>query len=84
MNRDVHMAANTYNIFYSLCHQEPNSPVGSPPHSPHGNGLDRAPSLRKEIPGSSNAGEAPSTPNPRSPTPGKAKDPAQVRWEVFR
>lgn len=59
--------------------QEPNSPAGSPPHSPHGNGLDRAPSLRKEMPGSSSTGEAPSTPNPRSPTPGKAKDSAQVR-----
>ncbi|TKS74555.1 Transducin-like enhancer protein 4 [Collichthys lucidus] len=57
---------------------EPNSPVGSPPHSPHGNGLDRAPTLRKELPGSSSTGEAPSTPNPRSPTPGKAKDPAQM------
>uniref|UniRef100_A0A674MWU4 Transducin-like enhancer protein 4 n=1 Tax=Takifugu rubripes TaxID=31033 RepID=A0A674MWU4_TAKRU len=46
--------------------QEPNSPAGSPAHSPHGNGLDRAPGLRKEIPGSSKAGEAPSTPNPRT------------------
>ncbi|CAG5861388.1 unnamed protein product, partial [Menidia menidia] len=49
-----------------------------PPHSPHGNGLDRAPTLRKELPGSSSTGEAPSTPNPRSPTPGKNKDPAQM------
>uniref|UniRef100_A0A674ML40 Transducin-like enhancer protein 4 n=1 Tax=Takifugu rubripes TaxID=31033 RepID=A0A674ML40_TAKRU len=44
--------------------QEPNSPAGSPAHSPHGNGLDRAPGLRKEIPGSSKAG--------------KAKDPSQM------
>uniref|UniRef100_A0A8P4G5W4 TLE family member 2, transcriptional corepressor b n=1 Tax=Dicentrarchus labrax TaxID=13489 RepID=A0A8P4G5W4_DICLA len=29
--------------------QEPNSPAGSPPHSPHGNGLDRAPTLRKDL-----------------------------------
>ncbi|PWA20856.1 hypothetical protein CCH79_00007197, partial [Gambusia affinis] len=62
----------------NLVVDEPNSPTGSPPHSPHGNGLDRAPTLRKELPGSSSAGEAPSTPNPRSPTPGKAKDPAQM------
>ncbi|MEQ2164244.1 Transducin-like enhancer protein 4, partial [Goodea atripinnis] len=61
---------------------EPNSPTGSPPHSPHGNGLDRAPTLRKELPGSSSTGEAPSTPNPRSPTPGKAKDPAQDQQEL--
>lgn len=58
--------------------QEPNSPAGSPPHSPHGNGLDRAPSLRKELPGISSAGEGPTTPNPRSPTPGKSKDSVQV------
>lgn len=67
----------TFNFFPSVI-QEPNSPAGSPPHSPHGNGLDRAPTLRKELPGSSGTGDAPSTPNPRSPTPGKAKDPAQV------
>uniref|UniRef100_A0A8C5EYE2 Transducin-like enhancer protein 4 n=1 Tax=Gouania willdenowi TaxID=441366 RepID=A0A8C5EYE2_GOUWI len=45
--------------------QEPNSPAGSPSHSPHGNGIDRAPTLRKEPQGSSNTGEAPSTPTPR-------------------
>uniref|UniRef100_A0A8D3CLP3 TLE family member 2, transcriptional corepressor b n=1 Tax=Scophthalmus maximus TaxID=52904 RepID=A0A8D3CLP3_SCOMX len=62
-------------IPFAFVLQEPNSPAGSPPHSPHGNGLDRAPTLRKELPGSSSTGEAPSTPNPRSPTPGKGKDP---------
>uniref|UniRef100_A0A8C6Q4G9 Uncharacterized protein n=1 Tax=Nothobranchius furzeri TaxID=105023 RepID=A0A8C6Q4G9_NOTFU len=62
--------------------KEPNSPAGSPPHSPHGNGLDRAQTLRKELPGSSSTGEAPSTPNPRSPTPGKTKDSAQVRPSI--
>ncbi|KAI3368273.1 hypothetical protein L3Q82_007992 [Scortum barcoo] len=66
------------NLVVDVSNEEPNSPVGSPPHSPHGNGLDRAPTLRKELPGSSSTGEAPSTPNPRSPTPGKAKDPAQM------
>ncbi|XP_014843504.1 protein groucho-1 isoform X1 [Poecilia latipinna] len=66
------------NLVVDVSNEEPNSPTGSPPHSPHGNGLDRAPTLRKELPGSSSAGEAPSTPNPRSPTPGKAKDPAQM------
>ncbi|XP_036824772.1 transducin-like enhancer protein 4 isoform X5 [Oncorhynchus mykiss] len=60
-------------------HYEPTSPAGSPPHSPHGNGLDRAPTLRKELPGSPRSpGEVPSSPLPCSPTPGKAKDPAQV------
>ncbi|CAB1324371.1 unnamed protein product [Coregonus sp. 'balchen'] len=60
-------------------HYEPTSPVGSPHHSPHGNGLDRAPNLRKELPGSPRSpGEAPSPQPPRSPTPGKAKDPAQM------
>ncbi|KAA8589961.1 hypothetical protein FQN60_013326, partial [Etheostoma spectabile] len=66
------------NLVVDVSNEEPNSPVGSPPHSPHGNGLDRAPTLRKELPGSSSTGEAPSTPNPRSPTPGKGKDPAQM------
>uniref|UniRef100_A0A7N5ZRQ5 Groucho/TLE N-terminal Q-rich domain-containing protein n=1 Tax=Anabas testudineus TaxID=64144 RepID=A0A7N5ZRQ5_ANATE len=45
---------------------EPNSPVGSPPHSPHGNGLDRAPTLRKELPGSSNTGEMDKSQSPLS------------------
>ncbi|KAJ4943428.1 hypothetical protein JOQ06_005929, partial [Pogonophryne albipinna] len=62
------------NLVVDVSNEEPNSPAGSPPHSPHGNGLDRAPTLRKELPGSSSAGEAPS---PRSPTPGKSKDSAQ-------
>ncbi|XP_034738069.1 transducin-like enhancer protein 1 [Etheostoma cragini] len=66
------------NLVVDVSNEEPNSPVGSPPHSPHGNGLDRAPTLRKELPGSSSTGEAPSTPNPRSPTPGKGKDAAQM------
>uniref|UniRef100_H3DDD6 TLE family member 2, transcriptional corepressor b n=1 Tax=Tetraodon nigroviridis TaxID=99883 RepID=H3DDD6_TETNG len=66
------------NLVVDVSNEDPNSPAGSPPHSPHGNGLDRAPSLRKEIPGSSKAGEGPSTPNPRSPTPGKSKDSSQM------
>lgn len=78
--RSLLYSCRTLNIFSPLfVAQEPNSPAGSPPHSPHGNGLDRAPTLRKELPGSSSTGEAPSTPNPRSPTTGKAKDPGQVR-----
>uniref|UniRef100_A0A3P9HRA1 TLE family member 2, transcriptional corepressor b n=1 Tax=Oryzias latipes TaxID=8090 RepID=A0A3P9HRA1_ORYLA len=66
------------NLVVDVSNEEPNSPAGSPPHSPHGNGLDRAPTLRKELPGSSSTGEAPVTPNPRSPTPGKAKESAQM------
>uniref|UniRef100_A0A674NHR5 Transducin-like enhancer protein 4 n=1 Tax=Takifugu rubripes TaxID=31033 RepID=A0A674NHR5_TAKRU len=52
------------NLVVDVSNEEPNSPAGSPAHSPHGNGLDRAPGLRKEIPGSSKAG--------------KAKDPSQM------
>uniref|UniRef100_A0AAX7VQ03 Groucho/TLE N-terminal Q-rich domain-containing protein n=1 Tax=Astatotilapia calliptera TaxID=8154 RepID=A0AAX7VQ03_ASTCA len=64
--RSLLYSCRTLNIFSPLfVAQEPNSPAGSPPHSPHGNGLDRAPTLRKELPGSSSTGEAPSTPNPR-------------------
>uniref|UniRef100_A0A3P9A8H4 Groucho/TLE N-terminal Q-rich domain-containing protein n=1 Tax=Esox lucius TaxID=8010 RepID=A0A3P9A8H4_ESOLU len=50
----------------SVClSQEPTSPVGTPPRSPHGNGLDRAPNLRKELPGSPRSpGAAPSSPQP--------------------
>uniref|UniRef100_A0A669CG25 Transducin-like enhancer protein 4 n=1 Tax=Oreochromis niloticus TaxID=8128 RepID=A0A669CG25_ORENI len=65
--RSLLYSCRTLNIFSPLfVAQEPNSPAGSPPHSPHGNGLDRAPTLRKELPGSSSTGEAPSTPNPRT------------------
>ncbi|KAL0160186.1 hypothetical protein M9458_043911, partial [Cirrhinus mrigala] len=53
---------------------EPSSPVGSAPLSPHGNGLDRAPTLRKELPGSPSP--PPASP-PHSPPPGKNKDTAQ-------
>nr|XP_046208599.1 transducin-like enhancer protein 4 isoform X3 [Oncorhynchus gorbuscha] len=67
------------NLVVDVSNEEPTSPAGSPPHSPHGNGLDRAPNLRKELPGSPRSpGEVPSSPLPCSPTPGKAKDPAQV------
>uniref|UniRef100_A0A8C7MGL7 Transducin-like enhancer protein 4 n=1 Tax=Oncorhynchus kisutch TaxID=8019 RepID=A0A8C7MGL7_ONCKI len=67
------------NLVVDVSNEEPTSPAGSPPHSPHGNGLDRAPTLRKELPGSPRSpGEVPSSPLPCSPTPGKAKDPAQV------
>ncbi|KAM7388297.1 hypothetical protein PAMP_024483 [Pampus punctatissimus] len=66
------------NLVVDVSNEEPNSPAGSPSHSPHGNGLDRAPTLRKELPGSSGTGEGPSTPNPCSPNPGKGKDPAQM------
>ncbi|XP_045061452.1 transducin-like enhancer protein 4 isoform X3 [Coregonus clupeaformis] len=67
------------NLVVDVSNEEPTSPVGSPHHSPHGNGLDRAPNLRKELPGSPRSpGEAPSPQPPRSPTPGKAKDPAQM------
>ncbi|XP_064865093.1 transducin-like enhancer protein 4 isoform X4 [Oncorhynchus nerka] len=67
------------NLVVDVSNEEPTSPVGSPHHSPHGNGLDRAPTLRKELPGSPRSpGEAPSPQPPHSPTPGKAKDPAQM------
>ncbi|CDQ78802.1 unnamed protein product [Oncorhynchus mykiss] len=67
------------NLVVDVSNEEPTSPAGSPPHSPHGNGLDRVPTLRKELPGSPRSpGEVPSSPLPCSPTPGKAKDPAQV------
>ncbi|XP_041705075.1 transducin-like enhancer protein 4 isoform X3 [Coregonus clupeaformis] len=67
------------NLVVDVSNEEPTSPAGSPPHSPHGNGLDRAPTLRKELPGSPRSpGVVPSSPLPRSPTPGKAKDPAQM------
>uniref|UniRef100_A0A8C2K5K4 TLE family member 2, transcriptional corepressor b n=1 Tax=Cyprinus carpio TaxID=7962 RepID=A0A8C2K5K4_CYPCA len=60
---------------FTLCFQEPSSPVGSGPLSPHGNGLDRAPTLRKELPGSPSP--PPASP-PHSPPPGKNKDMAQT------
>ncbi|XP_052313058.1 transducin-like enhancer protein 4 isoform X4 [Oncorhynchus keta] len=67
------------NLVVDVSNEEPTSPVGSPHHSPHGNGLDRAPTLRKELPGSPRSpGEAPSPQPPHSPNPGKAKDPAQM------
>ncbi|KAK1897467.1 Transducin-like enhancer protein 4, partial [Dissostichus eleginoides] len=61
------------NLVVDVSNEEPNSPAGSPPHSPHGNGLDRAPTLRKELPGSSSAGEAPSPPEPPQPHPGEVQ-----------
>uniref|UniRef100_A0AAR2JPU9 TLE family member 2, transcriptional corepressor b n=1 Tax=Pygocentrus nattereri TaxID=42514 RepID=A0AAR2JPU9_PYGNA len=57
--------------------REPSSPVGSTPHSPHGNGLDRAPMLRKELPRSPSLPPSHSPPT-HSPPPGKSKDPTQV------
>ncbi|KAL1022968.1 hypothetical protein UPYG_G00034840 [Umbra pygmaea] len=65
------------NLVVDVSNEEPTSPVSSPPHSPHGNGLDRAPTLRKELPGTPGSpGVAQSSPQPRSPAPGKAKEPA--------
>uniref|UniRef100_A0A8C1BBN2 TLE family member 2, transcriptional corepressor b n=1 Tax=Cyprinus carpio carpio TaxID=630221 RepID=A0A8C1BBN2_CYPCA len=54
---------------FTLCFQEPSSPVGSGPLSPHGNGLDRAPTLRKELPGSP-------SPPPASPPHKKSQSPS--------
>ncbi|XP_058871016.1 transducin-like enhancer protein 1 isoform X4 [Acipenser ruthenus] len=58
------------NLVVDVSNEEPSSPSGSQPHSPHGNGLDQAPHLRKETP----------TSPPGSPhsTPGKNREPAQV------
>ncbi|KAK3533598.1 hypothetical protein QTP70_023403 [Hemibagrus guttatus] len=64
------------NLVVDVSNEDPSSPVGSTPHSPHGNGLDRAPTLRKELPRSPSLPPAPSPPD-HSPAPGKSKDPAQ-------
>ncbi|MCJ8737765.1 hypothetical protein PDJAM_G00027810 [Pangasius djambal] len=64
------------NLVVDVSNEDPSSPVGSTPHSPHGNGLDRAPTLRKELPRSPSLPPAPSPPD-HSPAPGKGKDPAQ-------
>ncbi|KAJ8419027.1 hypothetical protein AAFF_G00005260 [Aldrovandia affinis] len=66
------------NLVVDVSNEEPTSPACSPPASPRGNGLDRAPTLRKELPGTPSPPAAPSSSPPHSPTPGKAKDPAQV------
>ncbi|MGH0147141.1 UNVERIFIED_CONTAM: hypothetical protein FKN15_010159 [Acipenser sinensis] len=60
----------SYGLNIEMHKQEPSSPSGSQPHSPHGNGLDQAPHLRKET----------LTSPPGSPhsTPGKNREPAQV------
>ncbi|KTF89264.1 hypothetical protein cypCar_00008401 [Cyprinus carpio] len=63
------------NLVVDVSNEEPSSPVGSGPLSPHGNGLDRAPTLRKELPGSPSP--PPASP-PHSPPPGKNKDMAQT------
>ncbi|KAF4097738.1 hypothetical protein G5714_021746 [Onychostoma macrolepis] len=63
------------NLVVDVSNEEPSSPVGSGPLSPHGNGLDRAPTLRKELPGSPSP--PPASP-PHSPPPGKNKDTAQT------
>ncbi|XP_042605034.1 transducin-like enhancer protein 4 [Cyprinus carpio] len=63
------------NLVVDVSNEEPSSPVGSVPLSPHGNGLDRAPTLRKELPGSPSP--PPSSP-PHSPPPAKNKDMAQT------
>ncbi|XP_050951286.1 transducin-like enhancer protein 4 isoform X1 [Labeo rohita] len=63
------------NLVVDVSNEEPSSPVGSAPLSPHGNGLDRAPTLRKELPGSPSP--PPASP-PHSPPPGKNKDTAQT------
>ncbi|XP_035379095.1 LOW QUALITY PROTEIN: transducin-like enhancer protein 4 [Electrophorus electricus] len=59
------------NLVVDVSNEDPSSPVGSTPRSPHGNGLDRVPTLRKELPRS---------PSPTAPSPplGKGKDPAQT------
>ncbi|XP_060797467.1 transducin-like enhancer protein 4 isoform X1 [Neoarius graeffei] len=64
------------NLVVDVSNEDPSSPVGSTPHSPHGNGLDRAPTLRKELPRSPSLPPVPSPPD-HSPAPGKSKDPAQ-------
>ncbi|XP_041086524.1 transducin-like enhancer protein 1 isoform X1 [Polyodon spathula] len=56
------------NLVVDVSNEEPSSPSGS--HSPHGNGLDQAPHLRKETPTSPPG-------SPRS-TPGKNREPAQL------
>ncbi|KPP67030.1 transducin-like enhancer protein 4-like [Scleropages formosus] len=66
------------NLVVDVSNEDPTSPAGSPPNSPHGNGLDRAPTLRKELPRSPSPPNAPGSPPARSPTPSKAKDPAQA------
>ncbi|KAL4597531.1 transducin-like enhancer protein 4 isoform X1, partial [Arapaima gigas] len=66
------------NLVVDVSNEEPTSPAGSQPNSPHGNGLDRAPPLRKELPRSPSPPNVPGSPAARSPTPSKAKDPAQA------
>ncbi|XP_056303554.1 transducin-like enhancer protein 4 isoform X2 [Danio aesculapii] len=63
------------NLVVDVSNEEASSPVGSAPLSPHGNGLDRALPLRKELPGSPSP---PAASPPHSPTPGKSKDTAQT------
>ncbi|KAG2464420.1 transducin-like enhancer protein 4 isoform X1 [Polypterus senegalus] len=59
------------NLVVDVSNEEPSSPLGSLPHSPHGNGLDKSSLLRKDLPAS------PSSPNsPHSSPPGKIKDAA--------
>ncbi|TRZ02855.1 hypothetical protein DNTS_026724, partial [Danionella cerebrum] len=63
------------NLVVDVSNEEASSPVGSAPLSPHGNGLDRAPPSRKEIPASpSPSGGSPS----HSPGPAKNKDMPQA------
>ncbi|XP_062868394.1 transducin-like enhancer protein 4 isoform X2 [Trichomycterus rosablanca] len=64
------------NLVVDVSNEDPSSPVGSTSHSPHGNGLDRAPALRKELPRSPSLPSAPSPPA-HSPPLGKSKDLAQ-------
>ncbi|KAJ8374436.1 hypothetical protein SKAU_G00050160 [Synaphobranchus kaupii] len=66
------------NLVVDVSNEEPTSPARSPPVSPHGNGLDRAPTLRKELPGTPSPPAGPTSTPPHSPSPGKAKDPVQV------
>ncbi|XP_073718397.1 transducin-like enhancer protein 4 isoform X1 [Misgurnus anguillicaudatus] len=63
------------NLVVDVSNEEASSPVGSVPLSPHGNGLDRVPNLRKELPLSPSP--PPTTP-PHSPPPGKSKDTVQT------
>ncbi|MBN3315546.1 TLE4 protein, partial [Atractosteus spatula] len=62
------------NLVVDVSNEEPVSPPGSRTPSPHGNGLDRPPALRKELPGTPSP---PASPQP-SPPLAKSKEPALV------
>ncbi|XP_023699533.1 transducin-like enhancer protein 4 isoform X2 [Paramormyrops kingsleyae] len=66
------------NLVVDVSNEEPISPSESQMNSPHGNGIDRAPTLRKELPRSPSPSDAPSSSPVSSPTPNKTKDPPQA------